>query len=195
MHELIAGIGVWWHRLVGRHPLVRRADRAEAWVWVAALAVIGLATPVAIAVGSAVHDIRSDIYAQEAEDRFEVTATAVDDGFVEVGPGPAEVSFVVRATWTYAGTDHEDLVDWPDPAETGDRQSIWVDRQGQQARPPSSPSRADGDAVGVGVSAWIGVTAVVISIAYTIVGLVDRRRTSEWTREFASMDHQPQKSS
>ena len=54
-------------RLFGRNPLIRAGDRVEALVVVFAVVVVLLAAPIAAAVGTAVYDSRSHLYAAQAQ--------------------------------------------------------------------------------------------------------------------------------
>ena len=65
--------------VVGRNPLIRISDRVEALVLVLAVVVSLLAIPIAAAVGTAVHDSRSSLYAEQAQARRMVTATVVGE--------------------------------------------------------------------------------------------------------------------
>ena len=85
----------------------------------------------------------------------QVTATAIEDATIVVQP--YNFSFTARATWSAAGRDHSDIVRWSDQVKAGDQQLIWVNAEGVHVRPPSSPSRAGGDAVGIALSVWFGV--------------------------------------
>ena len=99
------------------------------------------------------YDNQFRFYAEEAKHRHAVTATALENSTVDVGPGPADVSFFVRASWTDNGSDHVDVVEWADEATVGDRAVIWVDdNTGEPVDPPAPPGRAASDAVGVAFS-------------------------------------------
>jgi hypothetical protein len=168
----------WWNRIAGRNPLVRGSDRVQAWVFAfAALIVVG-ATPVAGAIGTSVHHSRAQFYAEEAAHRHPVIATALEDSGVEVGPGPADVSFYVRASW-------------PDEATVGDRADIWVDDDtGEPVDAPSSPSRAVNDAVGVAFSVWFALMATTAGSAHLIWLRLTYRNYVQWDRELEALNYQ-----
>ena len=73
----------WWRwRLaqpVARNPLVRTSDRIEVAVMALAVAVSLAVMPVALAIGTAVHDEHARAYAAEQHDRHRVVATATED--------------------------------------------------------------------------------------------------------------------
>lgn len=176
---------------MGRNPLVRHADRVQAWAFVLAAAITLLAIPVAGAIGTSVYDSQIRFYAEEAEHRHPVTATALENSTVAVGPGPEDVSFFVRASWTDAGADHVDVVEWADKATIGDQADIWVDEvTGAPVDPPSPPSAAVSDAVGVAFSVWFAVMATAVGGAYLIHEYLGHRRCIQWDRELESLDYQ-----
>ena len=61
-------------RAFGRNPVVRFSDRVEAMATAMAIAVALIAAPVVGAVGTAVHDARSRVYAEATQTRHPVTA-------------------------------------------------------------------------------------------------------------------------
>ncbi|ORB63873.1 hypothetical protein [Mycolicibacterium tusciae] len=181
----------WFSRIAGRNPLVRGDDRIQAWLILLAALVTVLVLPVAAAIGTAVYDARSRSYAEEAKHRPAVTATALENSTVEVGPGPADVSFFVRASWTAAGGDHIDVVKWADEATVGDQAEIWVDDfTGEPVDAPAKPSRAVGDAVGVALSVWFAVMAIAASTAYLTRLRIIHRRGIQWDRELEALKYQ-----
>lgn len=180
----------WWGRIVGRNPLVRRSDRVAAWTSIVATLIIATAAPIVGAVATSMHDLRSQEYAERAHSSHQVTATALEDGTVVLGPGPAGVSFVVHAGWRFGGRDYSDVVEWPSRAKAGEKQEIWVDDQGQQVQRPPSPDSADNDAVGFGFALWFAVIAFTVGIAYLVLWRVDRQRDAEWERDLATLHHQ-----
>ena len=182
----------WFSRVVGRNPLVRRDDRIQAWLLLLAALVTVLALPVAAAIGTSVYDARSRSYAEAAKHRHPVTATALENSIVEVGPGPADVSFFVRASWTAAGGDHVNVVKWADEATVGDQADIWVDDvTGAPLDAPAQPSRALGDAVDVALSVWFAVVAITASTAYLTRLGIDHHQGIQWDRELEALRTNP----
>jgi hypothetical protein len=102
MQTFTIGIGHrWWAQVFRRNPLVRHSDRIEALVRGFAVVVVVVAIPVALAIGTSVHDGRTRVYAEESRSRHQVTATAVERG--EVVVEYRGVSFMARATWSASG--------------------------------------------------------------------------------------------
>jgi len=141
MQTFTIGLGrTWWIRLVGHNPLVRRSDRIEAWAAALAVLIIAVATPMVGAIGSSVHRARTQHYAEKANSRHQVVATAMEDTTVVMLP--THVEFKVRAIWNAAGRVLDEIIECPGEAKSGERTAIWVDDQGDLAVPPSPPSSA-----------------------------------------------------
>lgn len=179
------GVGrSWVVRLIGRHPLVRPSDRAEALSMLLAVVVAVLAIPMAGAVGTSVHEARAKFYSEQAASRHAVTATAMEDTAAVVQPD--SVTFDVRARWNAFGTNHVETISWPIRAKAGDRETIWVDADGRHAPDPAAPGRAGLDAIGAAVSLWLGVAAAMATFAYAVRCRLERARFAAWDRELRS---------
>lgn len=189
MQTFTVGLGrTWWTRLTGRSPLMRRVDRVEAWVTVLGLLLIVVAVPVVGAVGTAAYDARVHSYAEQARHRHQVMATAVDDSN-ELVVYPSKVMFENRATWKAAGRDHSKIIEWPDKANIGDKQLIWVDGDsGGRVGPPPRASRAAADAAAIAASVWLAVVVGVAGGVWMIRRRIERSRYAQWDYELhASM--------
>ncbi len=189
MQTFTIGLGRgWWVRLLGRNPLVRSSDRIEVMVLSLAVLLTVVAVPVAGAIGTFVYDAHARVYAEEAQIRHQVTATAIEDGTVVMQP--TSLSFTARATWSAAGRDHSDIVMWSDQVKAGDQQSIWVNADGAKVGPPSSSSDAAADAVAIAINVWLGVAAASAGLVYVVRRGLDHRRYAQWDRELnASRDN------
>ena len=95
--------------LFRRNPLLRASDRFEALVMALAVMVSLLAVPVAAAVGTAVHDSRRDVYAQQHHTRHLVTATITDDTAAQNISRTNTATMAAR--WSAAGAEHTGAVD------------------------------------------------------------------------------------
>ena len=171
----------WWIQVVTRNPLVRRSDRIELFVVTCAALLTVLAVPIAGAIGTSVHDGRTRLYAEEAQARHQVSATATQNG--EVVPQLRSIANVAEARWTDSGISHSGIVAWPDRAKLGDQQRIWVNSQGEYTGQPSSPYRADLEAVSAALVVWLGVAEFSAGLVYLIRFRLDRWRLAEWDRE------------
>lgn len=160
----------------GDSPLVRLSDRIEAGALVLTVAIVVLAAPVAGAFGTAVHDVRSQEYAQEALTRHKVVATVVQD------KDPVKGS-LINAAFVYNGVRHTNTFSWAHRVKAGDHIEIWTDDDGNFVPPPGSTSHAGVDAVLAGVNLWL---CAVVSSAASFLGLswfLSCRRTAAWDRE------------
>jgi hypothetical protein len=185
MQTFTIGLGRgWWVRLLGRNPLVRSSDRIEVMVLSLAVLLTVVAVPVAGAIGTFVYDAHARVYAEEAQIRHQVTATAIEDGTVVMQP--KSLSFTARATWSAAGRDHSDIVMWSDQVKAGDQQSIWVNADGAKVGPPSSSSDAAADAVGLAINVWLGVAAASAGLVYVVRRGLDHRRYAQWDCELTA---------
>nr|WP_247649761.1 hypothetical protein [Mycobacterium ulcerans] len=91
----------WWiARIVGRNPLLRRADRVEALVVLIALAASLVAIPVAAVLGAVVFNARADQYAEQAQVRHPVTAEVTG-----TTRNPNTEAVVVQVRWPGAAAD------------------------------------------------------------------------------------------
>ena len=72
----------WWRwrlaQALARNPVVRTSDRIEVAVMALAVAVSLVAMPVALAIGTAVHDEHARAYTAEQHDRHRVVATTTE---------------------------------------------------------------------------------------------------------------------
>ncbi len=180
----------WWTGIAGRNPLVRRTDRIQAWLCILVALINVLAIPVVAAIGTSVHDARGAFYAEQAKHRHAVTATALENSTAELGPGPADVTFLVRASWIDVHSNHVDVVKWPDEATAGDQTDIWVDDTGGPVDPPASPSRAAADALGAALWIWFAVMATTAGSATLIRLRLTNRRYLQWDRELEALNYQ-----
>ena len=165
-------------RVLGGNPLARRSDRIQALSFVAAVLILAVATPFICAFGTSVHDSRAQSYAQEGQHRHPVTATAIEEGELVVAAN--DLWYTAQARWIRAGQDHVGVVKWPDRAEVGDQQRIWVDDDGRYARPPRPASRATIDAWAVALSVWTVLLSALAGAHYAIRSRLDSRRFAQW---------------
>jgi hypothetical protein len=182
MQTFTIGVGHrWWTQVFRRNPLVRPSERIEVLVLGFAVLLTVVAIPVAGAIGTFVHDARTQLYAEQAHSRHEVTATAIEDGVFVVQP--TDSSFTARASWTASGREHSGVVEWSGRAKIGDQQSIWVNDAGEDVGPPTPPSRADRDAVAIAISVWFGVAGASAALVGITRRWLNRWRYAQWDRE------------
>ncbi|MBU8811373.1 Rv1733c family protein [Mycolicibacterium goodii] len=184
METFTLGIGEWLGSVVwSRNPLVRRRDRIEGALRLAAVVVCVLAVPPTASIGTSVYHDREQAYAVQAQDARQVTAVATERGSVAGTEGHGE-SFLARAAWAVDGHEHRGRLEWADLPQVGDRQEIWVDHSGNVIDPPRGKGRAVGDAVLTALWAWIFVVAGVSGGLILLHRRFDQARYAEWEREF-----------
>ena len=175
----------WTVRALGRNPLVRFSDRVEAvvlvLVFVTALAVI----PVAGTIGTAVYESRARLYAEQAQTRHTVTATAIEDSTVILDQD-AEV-FWTEARWRVNGVEHVGSADSANATKAGDQLDVWVDASGDQVAAPTPTSRAGIDAMFAGAGAWLIAMAGVAGLSLFVRSWMTHRRYRAWEREWQEL--------
>ncbi|MFN6545068.1 Rv1733c family protein [Mycolicibacterium nivoides] len=181
METFTIGLGCWGARLLGRNPLVRNVDRMES-VMLAILATLCLlALPIAASMGTFVHDSRARAYVEDAQSKHQVTAVAIEDGHGSISG--RKVAFTARATWRFGGREHDGVIAWPTRPDKGAQQGMWVNSEGVSVRAPRPQARAVGEAVLVGLSAWVAMAAAAASLVYVVHRKFDRVRSAAWDRE------------
>ncbi|WP_235717166.1 Rv1733c family protein [Mycolicibacterium goodii] len=165
-------------RLRGRDPLVRTIDRVEAVLLAVVMVVAIVAVPVVGAIGTAVHDARSQHNAEMAASRTAVEATVTD---ISTDPGDAIANTrTVTARWQVDGTDHSGVVPASPTAEVGDAVPIWVDESGAWVPAPPPASGAAADAITVSALTLFGLAGVTLTMLVLIRKSCDRIRFSRW---------------
>lgn len=175
----------WPVALFGRNPLVRTSDWVEALVLVLAVGVSLLAAPIAAAVGTAVHDARSHIYAEQAQTRHSITATIIDD-YAAQRDSPTN-AITVRGRWSAAGVEHTGAIKVRATVKTGDTAVIWVDNDGLPAETPTSTFRAATDAVTAAVAIWLTVAAAAAALFAVTRVVADRVRDTGWQHDIDNL--------
>lgn len=163
--------------LFRRNPLLRSSDRIEALAMAVAVMVSLLAVPIAAAVGTAVHDSRRDIYAQQHHTRHLVTATITDDGAAQ---NISRTTVTMQARWSAAGAEHTGAVTAQSATKPGDHLAIWIDNNGALTDEPTPTTRAGVDAVWAALFMWAGVTAAAAILLAGTRTVFDRIRAVRW---------------
>lgn len=170
-------------RLFGRNPLIRASDRVEALILVLAVAVSLVAVPIAATVGTAVHENRSRVYAEQAQTRRQVTATAIGDKHPRRDLDKPTVT--VPARWLAAGAEHTGDVVAPLNVKIGDEVEIWVDDKGSAVGPPERT--AHDEAVIFAMATWWAISLSAVALFGGARIALDRARYARWQREFDSL--------
>jgi hypothetical protein len=171
--------------LLSRNPLVRASDRIEALLLALAVVVSLLAVPVAAAVGTAVHDSRRDVYAEQARTRHLVTATITDETAAHTISRTNTAT--VPARWTAARAEHTGAVEAQGATKPGDHVAIWVDNNGALADEPTPTSRAAVDAMTAAVAMWASVAAAAAVLFTGTRAVCDRLRVIGWQHDIDTL--------
>ena len=145
------------------------------------------AAAVAAAVGTAVHDSRSHLYAQQAQTRHAVTATVTDVHVTGAEPVHPRKVITVSARWAISGTEHSGAVRAKPTVETGDRVGIWVDYEGEQVDKPMPLSRAGMDVALAALAIWLSVIAAAAAVAALGRAILDRVRNTGWKHDIDNL--------
>ncbi len=164
--------------LFRRNPLLRASDRIEAMAMVVAVVVSLLAIPVAAAVGTAVHDSRRDIYAEQHHTRHLVTATITEDTAAQNISRTNTATMAAR--WSAARAEHTGAVEAQSPTKSGDHVAIWVDNNGKPTDERTPTTQAGVDAVTAALFMVAGVTAVATILLAGTRAMLDRIRAIRW---------------
>ena len=170
-------------RLFGRNPLIRATDRVEALIVVFAVAISLVAVPIAATVGTAVHEDRSRVYAEQAQTRHTVTATAIGDKHPRRDLDKPTVT--VPARWFAGGAEHTGDVVAPLNVKIGDEVEIWVDDKGSAVGPPERT--AQDQAVALAMATWWAMSLSAVAMFAGARIALDRVRYARWQRDFDSL--------
>lgn len=158
-----------------RRHRVRSTDGFHVLIalWVAVVVLVGV--PLAVMVGSGVHESRSRFYTEQSQTRAPVTAVVTNHRATHRElADPQTVS--VAARWVAAGAEHEGAVTAPRGVKAGDSVDIWVDENGYHVGLPHRT--ALDEAVAAALSAWLSVAAVAAVVLSGGWAVVHRFRDS-----------------
>lgn len=163
-----------------RHPLVRTADRLEAFAILGVLVIALAAIPAALAAGGIVHRSGLQTSQQEISNRHPVQATVV----AGVGlPTDLETPASVRVQWQEHNRERTESVAGVATVKPGDQMTIWLDERGKVVAAPMQAGDAQLQAVVAGVAAWTSITMVGALLACVVCRILERSRDRAWDRE------------
>jgi hypothetical protein len=167
-------------RIFGRNPLLRRADRIEAFVTLIAVVMALVGAPVALVVGMMVYGASDSQYAREAHERHAVTATVT-------GIDSSDTN-VVEARWPVAVGERTDVTVLTTEAKVGDRVEIWVGDDGSPVPEPTPTWHAVVDAVGAAEAVVILVAVGMTLLVTCVRSRLDRAREDQWECELRCLE-------
>ncbi|GAB2862124.1 Rv1733c family protein [Lentzea nigeriaca] len=172
----------------GRNELATAGDRLEGAVLVIAVLVALLAAPVAAATGSELYATQRSQVASEQQTRHRIEAVLIEDAPPSTWTaerGGVVESPLVPARWRAAdGAERHGAVPANYDAQVGTTVRIWVDQNGDVAKPPLTGGGAASTAVAVAVLLWTAVAAA-MSLLYLAVRFTHKRiRLRRWAGEW-----------
>ncbi|BBY38558.1 membrane protein [Mycobacterium mantenii] len=175
-------------RLFSRNPLVRKVDRVEAVLMLGAVVVALLAAPFgAAAVGTAVHDVRGHLYAEQAQTRHAVLATLTDLHAAGAESAPPHGVINTPARPVLGRTAHGGAVDTAPTVQIGDRVGIWVDDDVQQVDEPAALSRAANEAVAAALVTWVIVVVAAAGLLASGRVILNCVRNTGWQHDIDNL--------
>jgi hypothetical protein len=173
---------------VWRNPMARSCDRVRALLAMILIGLWLLALPVAVVAGSMIWASGSATAAQENADRTKVSAELLADaplpqlsshGF------PLKSPATVAATWlNSSGAVQTGLIPVSSGQYAGDHVSIWLDRSGAAADPPTNVADAAGRAIMVGLGGWLAMGLVLVSLNGMVRRSLNVRNRARWDAEW-----------
>jgi hypothetical protein len=171
-----------------RNPLKRRSDVAEAWIGVAAAALLLLTVP-------AVGVVTAGVGERSALDRAQGlhrTAARV----VEVAPatpsrfsGPADDRVRATVRWTVSdGSPKTGEAEVAAGSKTGSSTTVWLDDAGRLRPAPLTPAQARSQGAALGAAAGVGVCVLVVGGWWVARVRLDVRRGARWERAWAEFN-------
>jgi hypothetical protein len=173
-----------------RNPLKRSSDVAEAWVVLAAGALLAVGAPAA----GAVTEIGvEDATLRASQNWHTVSAVLTHDAAAEStvygGSDSGKVRVAVR--WTASdGTAHTGKALVKPGSEAGARTTIWLDEHGALKDPPATSAEARAQGIFFGTLAAAGAGVLVLGGRWAVRMRLDRRRTEEWESEWTEVGPQ-----
>jgi hypothetical protein len=174
----------WWAaRAFGRSPLMRAADRVEAWAVVVGLALLVAAAYPAMAIGQMGYDASSQTIATDTSDRHPVEATALGNSSSAPSiPESTNTMFTVNVRWFSQHAAHDTVTRVDEPVKAGDRVRIWLTDQGTVTTPPMTDADAHLIKIGTVALSWVVLAALIACAFMLLRSRLDRVRDRHWAR-------------
>jgi len=177
----------WYLRALGRNPLIRASDRAEALGVLAVLLLAVIAIPMATVLHDRTYADRMHTVAEQAQSRHSVQATVVH-GSTGL-PTDFDTPAYVTVQWKDGSQVRSEQIVSPATVTTGEPLTVWLDDDGTVTGAPMQPVDAELSALGIAVVAWgLGVLFLVFG-ACGMRKILDRMRARAWERELRLMTY------
>lgn len=164
------------------HPLLRRSDRAIAWLVCCGLLLAALMIPVAATVAAHAHQAAT-VSATEAAVRLHpVQATLEQPAAI---PNGFDGRPLTPVRWSEHGATHRAEVFVPAGYQRGETIEIWVDGDARPAQPPLGSSAILLDSILLGLLVWASVTSVSGVLVYAVTHRIRAGQLDRWATEWA----------
>ncbi|BBZ25999.1 membrane protein [Mycolicibacterium madagascariense] len=177
----------WWLGACGGNPIVRRSDRVEALVVLAALVLAILAVPFAAHVEDSTYRSHLHLVAEQEATRHSVQAVVLQ-GSTGM-PTDFDAPVTVPVQWHEGNRVRTEEVVSPGVVATGAPLTVWLDTAGRVVPAPLTPTDVRVSAISVGWTVWV---LIVIAGGLAAVGVrwrLDRHRATAWDRALALLAH------
>jgi hypothetical protein len=168
------------------NPLRRRSDRVEAWVGLAAAAVMAVSAPMTGAMAA-------DALADGLRDRSDLKRTSAvltenapsSDGVATVSSNPTVPAKVKWKSPDGHSRTGRAPVEAGTPAHT--HVTVWLDARGQPRQPPPGPGEVTGESAAAGGPTALATCFAVGSGCWLVRRRLDALRSKSWEREWATV--------
>jgi hypothetical protein len=174
---------------LGSGPLKRGSDRVQFTARLVLLLVVLVSVPVALSVGTVVHERLQAVAQEQPAGPTRVTAVAPEGprSLTDARPGPGRPG---TALW-WTAPDRRPVqarVPVPPGTRAGDPVGAWTTDDGRPAAAPMTPREVVRSTVALVTLGWVG-TVLATGTAYAVLcWLLDRQRDRRWTREWAVIE-------
>ncbi|MDX3451703.1 hypothetical protein PV396_07015 [Streptomyces sp. ME02-8801-2C] len=178
-------VSLWRWR---RNPLKRRSDVAEAWIAVAAAAMLLLLAP---AVGVVMAGVGERSALDQAQGLHRSAAHLVEDAAATPARFSGTADDHVRATvrWTMPdGSPRTGEAPVAAGGKAGSSTTVWLDDAGRLQPAPPAPAEARSQGAALGAAAGAGVCVLVAGVRWAIRVRLEVRRRTQWDRAWAEFN-------
>src|SRR4051812_10786423 len=170
-------------------PLRRAGDRVEVASRLLCALVVLLAVPVALPAATVAGTSARQRADDEAATRTAVPAVLLADAVAATGAEAAAGSVRTPASWHAPdGSRREGPVPATAGASAGQTVTIWVDGDGDRARPPLDTAGVVSAAVSAGMMAFLVLAALALSGHLLVCRALERHRSRQWDRAWAAVE-------
>jgi hypothetical protein len=177
----------WYVRALGRNPLIRVADRLEAFTILGVLTLALVAVPVAQQAGDTAYEARMQTATEQAHTRHTVDAVVVE-GSTGM-PADFDSPAYVRVQWREGTHTRTEQVVSPATVKEGEPLKVWLDDAGKVVGPPVTRVDARVSAIGAAWIVWSFAVLLSALLAVAICRGLDRARARAWERELILLAH------